>query len=194
METRALIIFIKNPKLGKVKTRIAETAGDHRALEIYQELLSHTQKVTLEVAVDRYLYYAATITDDDMWSSEQFVKRVQSAGDIGDRMSNAILECENTDKVILIGSDCASITPKHIESAYAELEDHDVVLGPTYDGGYYLIGMKKSCHEIFDGVDWSTEKVLSQSIEKIQAENLTYGLIEKLSDIDYLEDWEKWGW
>jgi glycosyltransferase A (GT-A) superfamily protein (DUF2064 family) len=95
---------------------------------------------------------------------------------------------------LLIGSDCAQLKISHIEYAFEVLKEKDVVIGPSLDGGYYLIGMKKCHQSLFTDIEWSTENVLSQTLEKIDSEGLSFGLLEQLSDIDEWEDWVKYGW
>lgn len=195
MGQEGLIIFVKNPELGKVKTRIAATVGDAEALRIYRELLGHTQRVTLQVDATRYLYYGNYINEADQWLTTDYHKLLQSKGDLGDRMHAAInhtlTQCS---KAILIGSDCASLTPGHLQDALQKLDDADVVLGPTYDGGYYLIGMKTAHRQLFEGIEWSTAEVYQQTIAAAQQQDLSVATLPTLSDIDHEEDWHKYGW
>lgn len=185
----ALIIMIKNPVLGKAKTRIAATTGDEEALRIYKLLLDHTRVVTESVAADRYLYYSDYI-EKDAWSTEKFNKRIQSDGDLGDRLRDAFSTLSKEyNKMLVIGSDCAAITPNHITSAANALDNHDVVLGPVHDGGYYLLGMNSYYPEIISDIDWSTDKVSSQTLTKAKALKLSTVSIDTLHDIDYHEDW-----
>lgn len=185
----ALIIMIKNPVLGKAKTRIAVTTGDEEALRIYKLLLDYTRKVTESTSVDRYLYYSDYI-EDDAWSSEVFNKRVQASGDLGNRLRDAFSTLsEDYDKMIVIGSDCASITPEHIMTAADALDSSDMVLGPVHDGGYYLLGMNGYHPELISDIEWSTDAVSAQTLSKAESKNLSTGIIETLHDIDYHEDW-----
>lgn len=191
-----LLIFIKNPEKGKVKTRIAQTAGEERALQIYLELLRHTREVALEADARRILFYSDFIPDKDDWPSQDFQKMVQHGTDLGERMSNAFLLglIRPDDKAVIIGSDCASLTAEIIEEAFAKLEEYSFVVGPATDGGYYLLGMQHHTPEIFQEIEWSTEEVLSATLHKIKALGKTYFLLPELSDIDFEEDWEKYGW
>ena len=107
----ALILFIKNPEKGKVKTRLAKTVGDDQALAIYKALLEHTRTLTLPVDATRFLFYSNQINQEDNWSSKNFQKEVQNNGDLGDRMKAAFAKAfEQHDQVLIIGSDCASLT------------------------------------------------------------------------------------
>jgi rSAM/selenodomain-associated transferase 1 len=92
-------------------------------------------------------------------------------------------------KAVIIGSDCPGLTTLIINDAFAVLETNDIVLGPANDGGYYLLGCKKVYPALFEGIAWSTPYVLGQTIEKIENENLSYRLLDHLTDIDTLQDW-----
>lgn len=187
--TPTLIVFIKNPILGKVKTRIAATTGEIKALDIYKQLLEYTQKTALAFSGDRLLFYDGAV-QSDTFSELDFLKMSQKGKDLGQKMYNALSYalgfCE---KAVLIGSDCPSITNEIIEEAFTNLNDNDVVIGPSKDGGYYLIGMKIANWDIFNDIDWSTNKVLNQTIEKLKKTYKTYKLLEELSDIDTEKDW-----
>jgi rSAM/selenodomain-associated transferase 1 len=187
---QALIIFIKNPVLGKVKTRIASESGDSAALEIYKSLLEHTRLTVLKVDSARMLFYSDRVERNDSWPEKKFSKNVQLGDDLGTRMLNAVKQASEYDKKILIGSDCPGITPQIIEQAYTFLDFHDVVIGPTLDGGYYLIGMNQIIPELFQHIPWSTDQVLAETIKVLQQKRLLYKLLPTLRDIDTLEDWE----
>ena len=192
---QVLIIFVKNPELGKVKTRIAKTAGNERALQIYIELMKHTRKIALATDASRLLFYSQEINRADDWSNEDFQKHLQVETDLGGRMSAAFAEAfKSHDKVVIIGSDCASLTPKIVQEAFDALDKNDFVVGPTFDGGYYLLGMRNFQPSVFENVEWSTESVFPTTIERINALDASYHLTERLSDIDFEEDWEKYGW
>jgi len=190
----AIIIFIKNPVLGTAKTRLAEEVGDERALKIYKSLLMYTRTVSSMVHAQRYLYYSSEIIDDE-WSPETFHKKVQSGNDLGERMANAFKELSSAhDKVVIIGSDCPQLDLMTISSAFRALDEHDHVIGPSKDGGYYLFGMKEYDPSVFEEMTWSTSSVCEETIKRIKAKNKTYKLLQVLSDIDYKEDWDNYGW
>lgn len=185
----ALVIFIKNPQLGKAKTRIAATVGDEEALRIYRLLLKHTRQITSEIDVDRYLYYSDHVEDDE-WSSDIFQKRVQCQGRLGKRMSDAFRSLSSShDKLIIIGSDCAELNTEHLQNAINSLDHYDVVIGPVHDGGYYLLGTRGYYPELFSDIQWSTEHVTRQTIHTIERLSLSHTLLTGLSDIDYHDDW-----
>ena len=124
-----------------------------------------------------------------------FNKHLQSPGDLGTKMRTAFKEnLEAHQKVVIIGSDCASLSPEIVTTAFLELEHHDFVIGPAMDGGYYLLGMKQYFPQVFADIAWSTDQVCASTIERIQSIPASYFLLPELSDIDYAEDWEKYGW
>lgn len=194
---QALLLFVKNPVLGKVKTRLAADLGDERALEIYNKLLGHTRSLALSLdAVDKYLFYSDFVDREDNWSEVVFRKMLQpQVDDLGDRMRKAFEEVMSKQggKIVIIGSDCAQLRAEDIEEAFTALDEADVVFGPAIDGGYYLCGMKDSVKPIFDLKAWSTATVLEESIELCRKEGLEVKLLRKLSDIDFAEDWKKYG-
>lgn len=187
-----LIIFAKNPVLGKVKTRLAATVGDEKALSVYRELLQHTCDVSAQVDANKLVFYSDFINNKDLWDQPNYIKKLQKEGDLGTRMSDAFENTlkENT-KVIIIGTDCKELTPDILSQAFNTLNYVDVVIGPAFDGGYYLIGMKTMEESLFQGIDWSTSSVLEQTVNKLNRQKLSYVLLKTLSDIDTEEDLKK---
>ncbi len=157
--------------------------------------MRHTREIALATDTERLLFYSQDINRNDAWSNEAFEKHLQADGDLGDRMSAAFQTAlTKGEKAVIIGSDCASLTPQIVSEAFAALDDNDFVVGPTFDGGYYLLGMKEFAPSLFENVEWSTESVFTTTIERIKSLDASYYLTEKLSDIDYEEDWVKYGW
>lgn len=189
-----LIIFIKNPELGKVKTRLATTVGDRKALQLYNLLLEHTRSISSGTPSNRYLFYSRFVNHYDRWNRTQFEKHLQTGPDLGTRMKNAfeqVLLYEN--RAIIIGSDCASLSTQILDEAFQALQQHDFVLGPALDGGYYLLGMNQFYPTLFDDISWSTHEVTNQTLEKIRQLKKSVHLLPSLSDIDTEEDWNKFG-
>jgi rSAM/selenodomain-associated transferase 1 len=139
-----LMVFIKNPVLGKVKTRLAKSIGDEKALHVYHLLLDHTQKTVRRINTDKAVYYSDYINEDDIWKNAEFQKFVQLGDNLGKRMSKAFLESFKMGykKVVIIGGDCFELNEKIINDAFKILEENEVALGPAKDGGYYLLGMR----------------------------------------------------
>jgi rSAM/selenodomain-associated transferase 1 len=185
---KALIIFTRNPELGKVKTRLAKSVGDESALEIYKFLLKHTVSITQNLNVDKYVFYSETIHRDDFWNSDVFRKKLQRGIDLGQRMENAFAELFGMgyEKVLIVGSDIFELEQKDIENAFTVLDTTETVLGPATDGGYYLLGMKAPNAKIFQNKNWGTSTVLKETLADLNPTK--YVLLEARNDVDYFED------
>ena len=181
--------------MGKVKTRLAATVGDEKSLRIYKALLTHTRAVALQVRAHRYLFYGDYINEKDDWDPAFFTKRLQKGKDIGERMAHAFSETLKThDRVILVGGDIPELSPAILEEALTGLFSADFVIGPARDGGYYLLGMRAFEPSIFQDISWSTPSVFEQTIQDIKSLGKTCQLLPRLSDVDYEEDWIRYGW
>jgi uncharacterized protein len=193
----SLIIFVRNPALGKVKTRLAAAIGDEMALRVYHKLLEHTRETCMQVNCTRFVFYSDHIDPEDAWGAGLFKKRVQSGEDLGARMASAFQTCferENSEKVLIIGSDCPDLTPKLLSTAFEALDTHDVVIGPALDGGYYLLGMRSNHTALFEDMEWSTSEVASETISRAEKLNLTVYPLPTLRDVDELVDLQAIGW
>lgn len=194
MSKNKLIIFVKNPEQGKVKTRLAASIGDKEALSVYEKLLAYTSAIASEVDCDREVWYSRFIPENDIWKEDEFDKKVQTGNSLGSRMSNAFeqtFQSGQYDKAIIIGSDCAELTPEMIRVAFNKLSSADFVIGPAVDGGYYLLGMKTFHSEVFEEIEWSTGSVFDNTVQKIKQMRASYTELEKLNDVDTIEDWKK---
>ncbi|MDQ6608876.1 MAG: TIGR04282 family arsenosugar biosynthesis glycosyltransferase [Bacteroidota bacterium] len=187
---RALIIFIKNPAEGEVKTRLAATVGNHAALCIYNKLVTHTKTIASGVSADKYLFYSSHIDVNDEWNRAVFAKELQTGNHLGEKMRNAFDSLFNKGykQVAIIGSDCPDLTTDLVEQAFKELVHSDIVIGPATDGGYYLLALKKLFPEIFENIAWSTNEVLKQTLTICNRINTTFHLLPVLSDVDVAED------
>ena len=190
---KAVLIFAKNPVAGKVKTRIAATMGDKIALSVYQQLLNHTFNITSYLPVDKIVFYSDYVEENDLWSSGAYDKKVQNGEDLGRRMENAFADAfvEGNEEVIIIGTDCAELSAEIIMKGFAHLRKYDVIIGPATDGGYYLLGMNKLHPGLFRDIDWSTDKVLEQTISVCRQNKIDFHLLPELSDIDNEADLRK---
>ncbi len=185
---KAIIIFTRNPELGKVKTRLAKSIGDENALNVYKFLLQHTVKITEKLNVDKYIFYSESIHRDDIWNPDIFRKKMQSGNDLGERMQNAFSEILGMgyEKVLIVGSDIYELQQRDIEKAFEALENSQFVIGPAKDGGYYLLGMKQMRAEIFQNKIWGTSTVLEETLNDLKEKE--YTLLPEMSDVDYYED------
>jgi uncharacterized protein len=189
MMDKAIIVFVKNLQLGKVKTRLAATLGSEEALRIYKLLINHTYHTVSKVSARTFVFYSTLIEEGD---THLFEKRLQSGSDLGVKMKNAFRHMFDSgyERVVIIGSDCPEITPEIIEQAFEILEDKDTVVGPAVDGGYYLLGMRQLHEELFEKVEWSTNSVSEKTLKIIRGQGLTYSLLPELRDIDEEQDWQ----
>ena len=188
MINTALIIFTRNPELGKCKTRLAATLGDQSALDIYKFLLQHTANIAKTIKANRYVYYSETVNTDDIWDNDQFTKKLQTEGDLGERMYNAFYQLFESGykKVVIIGSDLLDLNESIINQAIEKLDRHDVVIGPAEDGGYYLLGMKTLHPKLFRNKAWGTQTVQEDTLKDL--ENTHVFILKELNDIDTFED------
>ena len=189
-ELPALIIFVKNPVLGKVKTRLAETLGAENAVKIYEKLLRHTHDVTQDIIAEKYIFYADYINNDDLWENEIYHKEMQNGFDIGERMKNAfeLLFDKGYKEIAIIGSDCYELTAKILLTAFDQLKNVDIVIGPAKDGGYYLLGMNILIPQLFENKNWSSNNVLSETISQIQDYKYSLYQLQALNDVDEEKD------
>ncbi|NTW83576.1 MAG: glycosyltransferase [Chlorobiaceae bacterium] len=187
---RILVIFSKNPVSGQVKTRLARSIGNEKALDVYEILRQHTEQVTALTMARRVVFYSGFIPVSDLFLREGTEAKLQQGCDLGERMHNAICEMleSGSGKVVLIGTDCPDLNTVIIEDAFSALENHDTVIGPAKDGGFYLIGLKKSCPGLFLQRTWSTCSVLRETIETLEKKGMSYMLLPELRDIDTFED------
>jgi len=187
-----ILIFTRNPELGKCKTRLAKTIGDENALTIYKILLQHTADVIEQIDCDKAVYYSVKVRDNDIWDNTIYQKHQQHGNNLGLRMQNAFNNSFKVgyEKVLIVGSDLYDLKPKYIQEAFDNLDNHDVTIGPAEDGGYYLLGMKTLHPNIFENKDWGTETVRKDTLNDLK--NKSVFLLEELNDIDLYEDLKKY--
>ncbi|WP_297707180.1 TIGR04282 family arsenosugar biosynthesis glycosyltransferase [uncultured Eudoraea sp.] len=185
---RLLLIFTRNPKLGKCKTRLAATIGDQAALDIYMILLRHTAKITKGLNCSKEVYYSEEVSENDLWDKGNYTKQLQEGNDLGERMYNAFKSGfkKGYKKIIIIGSDIYDLNSETIDEAFAEMENADFVIGPAADGGYYLLGMKALNNDIFLNKNWGTETVLEDTLNDLNHKKVK--LLQIKNDIDVYED------
>lgn len=190
----ALLVFTKPPVLGKVKTRLIPAIGSKLALAIYEELLTKTIDTVLNAE-----FYSKQIwvSDNPEHPYFNFLKENDSAKlykqegeDLGQRMFNAInTALQDHAYVILIGSDCPSLEYTDLIAAVNHLENGaDIVLGPTVDGGYYLVGVTKNDVRIFSGIKWGKENVFADTCNNIKQLGWHYETLPKRWDVDRIND------
>lgn len=190
---KVLLIFIKNPELGKVKTRLAKSIGEDNALKVYKDLLKKTITVAEKTDVRRQVWYSSFIDYEDGISTESFEKFLQSGSDLGKRMKYSFQQVfeGGVERAVIIGSDCPDLNERIVENAFNRLKENDLVIGPSEDGGYYLLGMNRFFETLFDEIEWSTESVLESTIQKANKIGLKVFQLPVLNDIDNIEDLKK---
>lgn len=187
---RALMIFVKNPVQGKVKTRLAKTIGKKKALAIYNDLLEYTRNSTRGADCHKVVFYSDFVDKNDIWDENVYHKKVQLGGDLGERMKNAFRTMldKGFKKILIIGSDCPEISSALIDNAFGMLDYTDVVIGPATDGGYYLLGLKQMHGALFEKKSWSTSLLLSETIGELKTSSIPFLLLPELSDVDEEKD------
>lgn len=188
MSDNLVMVFTRNPKLGKVKTRLAKTIGDEAALNIYNFLLNHTEIILRSLECDKAVYYSEKIRESDIWDKSIYQKHLQEGDHLGLKMQNSFVHAfkNGYKKVVIVGSDLYDLKAKHIQDAFSQLDQNDVVIGPAHDGGYYLLGMKNLHSNIFSNKNWGTQTVLQDTLQDLK--HLDVHLLEELNDIDVYED------
>lgn len=186
----ALIIFTKNPELGKCKTRLAKTIGNKAALEVYKHLLQHTATVTEQIQADKFVFYSEGIAKNDIWNDSIFKKKLQQGNDLGEKMKHAFNELFQAgyEKVVIIGSDLFDLEVTHINNAFDALNNTQCVLGPAQDGGYYLLGLTKMLPFMFDNKSWSTPQLWEETLNDLKENSIAFTTLETLNDIDTFDD------
>jgi rSAM/selenodomain-associated transferase 1 len=189
MNKELVIVFVKNVKLGKVKTRLAKTIGNQGAFEVYSKLVKITETALQNLNVEKRIYFSDTVVGSK-WKG--LYKTVQQGNNLGERMKKAFLEGfrDGYDRIVLIGSDLPDIEAKHIKNGLSVLKDTNMVFGPAEDGGYYLIGMKKMYDLVFDNKPWSQTNLLKETLDELKKNDITFSTLETLNDIDTFEDLE----
>ena len=190
MSKNLLIVFTRNPELGKVKTRLAKTVGNATTLKIYIFLLERTRDISVKVSADKAVYYSVKVRENDIWDANIFQKHQQVGEDLGIRMLHAFKNGFKAgyEKVMIIGSDLYDLTAETIENAFMALEKNEVVIGPAEDGGYYLLGMNSLEEKVFKNKDWGTETVRKDTLEDLKDKKVF--LLGELNDVDVFEDIE----
>jgi rSAM/selenodomain-associated transferase 1 len=190
---KLLIIFAKEPVKGKVKTRLAKQIGKEKALETYLSLLRKTFRTFKEAKHDVSVYFTPIKTNLKELAPRRFKFKQQKGKNLGSRMLNAFKEkSKKYEKTIIIGVDCPFTNKRLVNKAFASLSRYPVVLGPSHDGGYHLIGLSKSFPSIFQNISWGTNRVLRQTLKKCKLLKIKPHLLKRLYDIDTLNDLRKW--
>jgi rSAM/selenodomain-associated transferase 1 len=189
-----LLFFIKNPEKGRVKTRLASGVGDEMAVRLYRRFLLAMLSTLNRGTFLFYLCFCPenALSDLKSWLGEDYLYMPQTGENLGERMKNGFIDAfaMNFKRVVLIGSDIPDLPLEFVEEAFSSLQEKDVVIGPSFDGGYYLIGFKDKSFSLraFEGIPWSTKRVFEETMRVLKQEGLTVHTLQPLRDIDTIED------
>ena len=191
MRLKKLIqVFLKAPEQGKVKTRLIPALGVKRATMIHERLVEHVMGIVHSMDAPEECWIAGDMKHPFVKSIEaDFTVHQQRGDDLGERMYSAIAQgLKRASRVVLIGSDAYSVTPDYIDEAFVRLNQADVVLGPSRDGGYILIGAKRIAEGMFKDIEWGIDSVLGAQCDQLTRCGLQYALLEPGWDVDTVED------
>jgi rSAM/selenodomain-associated transferase 1 len=195
-----LIVMLKYPQPGVVKTRLAPVLGERRACGLYRAMVRHTLGEARRFVSKSSASLVARVAgapDDGavrQWLGDGIHFQPQGDGDLGQRMERAVHEVftKGASSVVVIGADCPGLTADHLETAFRALESNDAVFGPAVDGGYYLIGLRRFLPELFRNISWSTESVLDETMTAANGAGVEWELLQTLHDLDRPDDLPLW--
>ncbi len=193
---QVVILFIKAPLPGGVKSRLAAVLGPDVAADLYRRLILDSVDTLAATGYSVRIHYsppeAAGLVAELLGRERQLL--AQSGADLGNKMENAFYDAFSAgyERAILVGSDIPELTGTIINEAFDALEGHDAVLGPAADGGYYLIGFRRETmrSDAFHGVVWSTSAVFGETMKIMRAKALQVHVLPQLNDLDSAADLE----
>jgi len=192
---QSLIIFARLPREGEVKTRLAVGVGQMKAVEIYATFAEHAFEIgeyLRQASVNVHLFYDPLASPNEIrsWIKHPFDVVPQNGPTLGDRMKNAFERTfqDGADASIIIGTDVPELDHATVKEAFKLLKKHEVVIGPSTDGGYYLLGMRSPAKDLFTGIEWSTQSVFERTRERLKEAELSFSLLKTLTDVDTPED------
>lgn len=198
-EADRLIVFSRYPEPGRSKTRMIPALGADGAAELHRRMTQHTLQWTERLAVTRPVDVRVRFTGADAIAmaecfGSQFVYEPQSDGDLGQRLERAFRESFQADcrRVVVVGTDCPSLSDEIVRQAFDHLQDHDLVIGPATDGGYYLIGLCQHSESLFKDIAWGSDQVLQQTLSAARQAKLSIAVLPTLADVDRPEDLADW--
>lgn len=189
---RHLVIFAKAPRMGRVKTRLAKDIGTVWAWSFFRHALAGLlRRLSSDPRWNTIIAVAPdTAMGSPVWPAD-IDQTAQGLGDLGERMQRAFDELPHG-PVVIVGADIPGITPKHVSDAFDALGNHDAVFGQADDGGYWLVGLKRSprIRQIFKNVRWSGPHALSDTVANLNDARIA--LLEPLIDVDDGRDYQRW--
>ncbi|MBW8039980.1 MAG: glycosyltransferase [Planctomycetes bacterium] len=189
-----VLFFVKHPAAGKVKTRLAQHVGQDVATDLYKSFVADILSTLRALSVNiRIVYYPSDAENQfQQWLGEEYSYIRQVGMDLGQRMKNAFLQAfsDGFDKVVLIGSDLPDLPAEYLELAFKALETNGVAVGPSSDGGYYLIGFAKEAllPDVFEGITWSSADVFEQTLKILKKHKQRVFMLPQWHDVDTWTD------
>ncbi len=194
-----LIVFTRYPEPGKAKTRLIPALGESGAAALSRQMTEHTlaqvQMLQHQMSVAVEIRFAGGTTDlMQQWLGQEWMYTPQGDGELGDRLMRSFQNAfaSGRHRAIVIGTDCPELDSSQLQAAFQALETYPLVLGPTNDGGYYLIGMNCFLPDLFVDIAWGTSTVLQQTLETAHKLQLAIAQLPMLSDVDYPDDLVVW--
>lgn len=186
----ALAVFLKAPRAGQVKTRLAAEIGERHALRLYRIMAARTLAAAREAGLDASIWFTPADAGPEMrhWLGEDWVMRPQASGDLGARLAAAAEAVDPGQGWLAVGADCPRLDAQLLREAVGAIGEGLVVLGPTMDGGYYLIGGRAPLPDIFSDMPWSTERLLDATRARLAAARVPWRELRMLRDVDTAED------
>jgi len=186
----ALAVFLKAPRLGTVKTRLAADIGERQALRLYRVLALRTLAEVRAAGLDATVWFTPTDAATEMrrWLGEGWDLRPQASGDLGMRLAAAAHAVPAGHGWLAIGADCPRLDAALLREAAAVVARNEIVLGPSRDGGYYLLGGPTPLPDLFSAMPWSTSRLLEETRARLVQAKAPWHELVTLRDIDTAED------
>jgi uncharacterized protein len=188
--TPLVAVFLKAPRPGMVKTRLAAEIGDRRALRLYRVMAARTLDAVRQTGLDAVIWFTPVDAQPEMrlWLGEAWELRPQASGDLGARLGAAAQAVVPGRGWIAIGADCPRLDADLLRQAGAIVAGGSIALGPSTDGGYYLIGGVTPLPDIFSGIPWSTDQVLAATRARLAGVGAVVRELPVLRDVDTASD------
>jgi len=193
---RRLALFARRPRTGEVKTRLSPAVPSPIACDLHRAMIEDALAAAAGAEADeRILYWTGAAEGRDSTALPAEVReRDQRGGHLGERLEHAFDEliASPGDRAVIFGADCPALDSDALAAAFDALDSHDLALGPAHDGGYYLVGLRKRAPELFRDIEWSTSRVLEQTLARASRAGLIAAVLPALDDLDTPEDLLRW--
>ena len=193
-ERQCILVFLRYPEIGRVKTRLSADIGDFHSAGLYRcfilDLLSRIKKLKMDLVL--YVYPDNSIDKFAAWLGSEYIFAPQQGDDLGQRMRNGFLDTFSGgyERAVLIGSDIPDLPLGIIREAFEALGRGDAVIGPAVDGGYYLIGFRGDAfsREVFQGMRWGTDSVFGETVSVLRRLGIALHVLPEWHDVDRIDD------